>query len=509
MIYRLSFGNYKSYFGSHYLEFALPSNGIGMTILVGENNSGKSSVLKILSDALSQRHDMVFDKLDRHGDTIPELAVELQALGNKLKVGLKQYSSAQFKKLVKVEGQEQELEFSQILQSPEISNRQKVLLSYIPSRRPWTDDFNASSDMRNSLEAYEQHEANSFRVRQSNITLPNLGDYLNGILRKGEKDAFDSLIQEVLPGIVDWSTDRIAENDKIVYRSGDGKEHALGKSGDGVLSVFRICYSLHSYRPEVPLVIDEPELSLHPEAQRKLYQLLKRVSKSRQIIFATHSPHFIDWRDIAAGAKIYRITKGADGRSIIRGNTESTARKISAIASNDKRNRKLFDYLAKEVVFQNAAVFLEGQEDVHIISSYLEDQGKEQLPLFSYGSGGASNIDTWLDFCAELGIYAVGVYDGDKEAEYKRTLERFSSNKTISVLLLPREDIRDKTVEAKIKKSGFFDSDWQVKPAEKEEFDRFLGLIYQHTAEAGRSSLFSRSKDLPENVVSFAKRETE
>lgn len=41
------------------------------------------------------------------------------------------------------------------------------------------------------------------------------------------------------------------------------------------------------------VLIDEPELSLHPEWQQKILNFYKNIGESNQIIIATHSPHIV------------------------------------------------------------------------------------------------------------------------------------------------------------------------------------------------------------------------
>jgi predicted ATPase len=43
------------------------------------------------------------------------------------------------------------------------------------------------------------------------------------------------------------------------------------------------------------ILIDEPEVSLHPELQKILAALLQDASARTQIIVATHSPELIRW----------------------------------------------------------------------------------------------------------------------------------------------------------------------------------------------------------------------
>lgn len=41
------------------------------------------------------------------------------------------------------------------------------------------------------------------------------------------------------------------------------------------------------------ILIDEPELSLHPKWQERIIKVYERIGKNNQIIIATHSPHIL------------------------------------------------------------------------------------------------------------------------------------------------------------------------------------------------------------------------
>lgn len=46
------------------------------------------------------------------------------------------------------------------------------------------------------------------------------------------------------------------------------------------------------------LLIDEPEICLHPKAQNKLFSALLELSKSKQIFLTTHSPYFLATKEL-------------------------------------------------------------------------------------------------------------------------------------------------------------------------------------------------------------------
>jgi energy-coupling factor transporter ATP-binding protein EcfA2 len=75
-----------------------------------------------------------------------------------------------------------------------------------------------------------------------------------------------------------------------------GKERVpLEISGTGVLQAMQILSYIHRFEPAI-VVLDEPDSHLHPNNQRLLCSLLRRVSEERgtQVLLTTHSRHVID-----------------------------------------------------------------------------------------------------------------------------------------------------------------------------------------------------------------------
>jgi hypothetical protein len=66
-------------------------------------------------------------------------------------------------------------------------------------------------------------------------------------------------------------------------------------AGTGILQTIQILSYIHRFSPSI-IVLDEPDSHLHPNNQRLLCALLKRVSDERgtQILLTTHSRHVID-----------------------------------------------------------------------------------------------------------------------------------------------------------------------------------------------------------------------
>ncbi|MCX9029492.1 MAG: AAA family ATPase [Candidatus Methanoperedens sp.] len=86
----------------------------------------------------------------------------------------------------------------------------------------------------------------------------------------------------------------IEENEILIRFGGDGDWFPIDKLSDGMLRLLRLFLQLATSKKGDILVIDEPELHLHPGAAKSLREILVGRKSEIQIIVATHSPIFLD-----------------------------------------------------------------------------------------------------------------------------------------------------------------------------------------------------------------------
>jgi predicted ATPase len=83
---------------------------------------------------------------------------------------------------------------------------------------------------------------------------------------------------------------------------------------DGTLRLFGLLWSL--FEGEGPLLMEEPELSLHPEVVRNIPQMIERINRlrktRRQVIISTHSEEMLRDEGIGGG-EVLRLEPGPDG----------------------------------------------------------------------------------------------------------------------------------------------------------------------------------------------------
>ncbi|WP_349763409.1 ATP-binding protein [Fusobacterium sp. SYSU M8D902] len=89
---------------------------------------------------------------------------------------------------------------------------------------------------------------------------------------------------------------KVKDHKKIIYTTKDGKELELYTSSSLVKTVIGIINYLKYYAVKGDyFLIDEPELNLHPENQRKIARIFARmINYGINIVMTTHSPYIIN-----------------------------------------------------------------------------------------------------------------------------------------------------------------------------------------------------------------------
>ena len=79
-----------------------------------------------------------------------------------------------------------------------------------------------------------------------------------------------------------------------IFTNSSGDEFDINELSSGEKQLFLRTLAIKMLNPENSIIlIDEPELSLHPKWQQKIVDVYKKIGKNNQIILATHSPHIL------------------------------------------------------------------------------------------------------------------------------------------------------------------------------------------------------------------------
>lgn len=164
-------------------------------------------------------------------------------------------------------------------------------------------------------------------------------------------------------------------------------------------------------------LIEEPEMFLHPQMQRTLYKTIREIGKTNQIIYTTHSPHFVT---IPEFDEVLLISKKQTGTT-----KKQSSLKKSAVL--EEKLRKEFDPERNELFFAKRVLLVEGDTEKLALPEYAK---KEGLNFDSFGGtivevGGKRNLDIFAKILSSFEIPFGILYDTDSdEFEDKRDEEK-------------------------------------------------------------------------------------
>ena len=88
----------------------------------------------------------------------------------------------------------------------------------------------------------------------------------------------------------------ISKNAKSIpiFTNSSGDKFDINELSSGEKQLFLRTLAIRMLNPENSIIlIDEPELSLHPKWQQRIVDVYRKIGKNNQIIIATHSPHIL------------------------------------------------------------------------------------------------------------------------------------------------------------------------------------------------------------------------
>lgn len=159
-------------------------------------------------------------------------------------------------------------------------------------------------------------------------------------------------------------------------------------------------------------IFEEPELYLHPQAQRELFYSLKELSQvNNQVLLSTHSSSFIDLEMYKSICKVYK-TDVNEGSKILQCTEDLFT------LTDDQKNFNIAYWINPdrgELFFAEKIILVEGPTEKTIIP-YLS----KKLSLFKYeytliDCGGKDNIKIYIHMLNKFKLPYIAVYDKDNQ----------------------------------------------------------------------------------------------
>lgn len=160
-------------------------------------------------------------------------------------------------------------------------------------------------------------------------------------------------------------------------------------------------------------IIEEPELYLHPQAQRDLYSILKTLSENNnQVIVTTHSNSFVDISE-------YKSLIIAKKENVVEGTTIKQCTSDLFSEMDERRKLNLIYWInpeRSELFFAKKVILVEGQTDKTIIPFLSKSLSIFRNDYTLIDCGSKDNMPLYLKLLNGFKVKYIVVYDRDHQA---------------------------------------------------------------------------------------------
>lgn len=186
----------------------------------------------------------------------------------------------------------------------------------------------------------------------------NLSDFSRKVNRNFRRNGGSS---EEICYTMECSPDHMFQVTVETYHSGRNRKQPIEHLSKGMKSIYMLSL-LEAYVEQGNLIpsiimIEDPEIFLHPKLQKVSSEILYRLSKKNQVIFSTHSPNLIFNFN---SRQIRQIVLGEDEYSVARKKTN-----INAILDD-------LGYSASDLMNVSFVFIVEGRQDKNRLPLLLE-----------------------------------------------------------------------------------------------------------------------------------------
>ena len=341
------------------INFEKNDKPLDLVVLAGSNGTGKTRVLESI---LEYFQDYIYHNYKQNSNKIEMYFEEKEHIcrdnvGNEMELyaGLKEFSynetnNPRNEKHIKIK---KELDIlPKVIYVPTEINFQKMDIAITNLVQKYEFLNIVNTNLIKDIPSY-------IATKMISEMFKNKNEKVEDIQRK----VFDE-INEIFENLnIDVKVEDISQDGRNItlFTNPSGDKFDINELSSGEKQLFLRTLAIKMLNPENSIIlIDEPELSLHPKWQQRIVDVYKKIGKNNQIIIATHSPHILG---SVRKENIMLLDKNEDGKIVVKTGDElydsygqPTERILEDIMGlKTTRNQEIFDKLEKirEMVNEN------------------------------------------------------------------------------------------------------------------------------------------------------------
>ena len=465
-----------------------------VTILIGENNVGKTTILDAIRLCLTKvrmRGKPVFEPYDIHlkdqsaePSTSPHLAITL-SFNEKYQDEWNKKQKMALRKIVQIDNtaMTQSVIFRVTYGYDETTNLFVQNADFLDENK---NELNSPQLIRILQEQVSYHYLAALRdaskhfglyghywkdfLQNSNLSTSKKLE-IEQLLRQINEQVIDShqgfqeaikhleVIQEILPGSKQTNAVSVEAVPKRIFdmlthaqvniKTSNGTKIPISRHGEGTqsLSVLLLFHAfLNSLKTNSSIIgLEEPEAHLHPGAIRALWKTIKTLSG--QIIISTHSGELLSEVSITNVVRLYWDSNNVKARRFSSVNKRFNKTQLEKLDFHIRYSRG-------ELLFSRVWLLVEGETEIILfreiarsLSTPLEHLGISCIEFSQIGIG------LFIKLADDLGIRWLVLIDNDGEGEkYKTQIKKLLNGRNLSDVLFVTPE---KDIESSLSKNGF------------------------------------------------------
>ncbi len=422
--------NYKSF-----IDSGKCSVQNGVTIFAGQNESGKTNILKALAKINDKTPTFTEEEYSFGKSETPEIIYEFELSPTEVEDVKLAFPKVEIEKDLRVIVQDKSRKIicEDIIEDAEESEADTIrtqLVQYFEKKLPkfityqtlvdeLPDKFTAQDITKTPIKRLSKYLDTDFTTIFSGRTQQHQKNQTRSLSRVISDDFSAKYKQKSvqLEFDINNSTISIYIQDKKSGTDDYGYSFYISQRSTGLRWYlnFYIALKGEDLKPGDIILVDEPGMYLHPKAQQEMRQILNAESENNQIIYTTHSPYLIDADNVSQIRLVEKIGgNGEDGY-----NEFSQIKERIHHSANVDTLKPIVDAIGYSVgselnLSRKKVLICEGVSDYYYVKA-LEVLFKQKLECGITHANGSSNIGKITSLFLGIGteeIFALVDSDG-------------------------------------------------------------------------------------------------